>query len=160
MCKFIGWTNGCVVSCLPFKECRHLFQNLGFESFTIAMHRGFEPHSGLQVSKKKMFLPRSLVKIQYCGEPPWPRGSVLGGRPPGLECRILCLESSVISFTSPSSGGSPAYMCTKMAYKNPIHLIYHSNAHLKRCSGFGFLSAAGDLSISRLSTEPGHTEYE
>ena len=33
--------------------------------------RGFDPHSGLQVSKKnKMFLPRSLIKIQYCGEPP------------------------------------------------------------------------------------------
>ena len=32
--------------------------------------RGFEPHSGLQVSKKKIFLPRSLVKIQNGGEPP------------------------------------------------------------------------------------------
>ena len=43
----------------------------------------------------------------YCGEPPWPRGSVLGLRPPGLEFRILCLEDSVISFISSSSGGSP-----------------------------------------------------
>ena len=42
-----------------------------------------------------------------CGEPPWPRGSVLGLRPPGLEFRILCLEDSVISIISPSSGGSP-----------------------------------------------------
>ena len=42
-----------------------------------------------------------------CGEPPWPRGSVLGLRPPGLEFRILCLEGSVISPISPSSGGSP-----------------------------------------------------
>ena len=25
---------------------------------------------GIQVSNKKMFLSRSLVKIQYCGEPP------------------------------------------------------------------------------------------
>ena len=32
----------------------------------------------------KLFLPRSLVKIKYCGEPPWPRGSVLSPRPPGL----------------------------------------------------------------------------
>ena len=38
---------------------------------------------------------------------PWPRGSVLSLRPPGLEFRTLCLEGSVISFTSPSSGGSP-----------------------------------------------------
>ena len=43
----------------------------------------------------------------YSGEPPWPRGSVLGLRPPGLEFRILCLEDSVISIISPSSGGSP-----------------------------------------------------
>ena len=28
----------------------------------------------------KMSLSRSLVKIQYCGEPPWPRGRVLGLR--------------------------------------------------------------------------------
>ena len=28
------------------------------------------PRSGVQVSKNKMFLPRSLVMIQYCGEPP------------------------------------------------------------------------------------------
>ena len=52
--------------------------------------------------------PSSLLKtLKYCGEPPWPRGSVLGLRPPGLEFRILCLEGSVISIISPSSGGSP-----------------------------------------------------
>ena len=33
-------------------------------------------------------------------EPPWPRGSVLGLRPPGLEFRILCLEDSVIEVLS------------------------------------------------------------
>ena len=32
--------------------------------------RGFEPRSGIQVSKKKKKILRSLVKIQYCGEPP------------------------------------------------------------------------------------------
>ena len=46
-------------------------------------------------------------EIQYCGVPTWPRGSVLGLRPPGFEFRILCLEDSVISIISPSSGGSP-----------------------------------------------------
>ena len=40
-----------------------------------------------------MFLPRSLVKIPYCGKPPWPRGSELGLRPIGIEFRILCLEA-------------------------------------------------------------------
>ena len=50
---------------------------------------------------------KSTCESQYCGEPPWPRGSVLGLRPPGLQFRILCLEDSVIWFISPSSGGSP-----------------------------------------------------
>ena len=40
------------------------------------------------------------LKSQYCGEPPWPRGNVLGHRPPGLEFRILCLEDSVIPIIS------------------------------------------------------------
>ena len=31
----------------------------------------------------------------------------MGFRPPGLEFQILCLEGSVNSFTSPSSGASP-----------------------------------------------------
>ena len=57
--------------------------------------------------RNKLFLSRSLVMIQYCLEPPWPRGGLLGLRPPGLEFRILCLEASVISFISPSSGGYP-----------------------------------------------------
>ena len=48
-----------------------------------------------------MFLPRSLFKIQYCGEPP---GSVLGLRPPGLKFLIPCQEGSVIS---PFAEGSP-----------------------------------------------------
>ena len=46
---------------------------------------------------------KCFVKIQYCGEPPWPRGSVIGLRLPGLEFRSVCLEGSVISL---SSGGS------------------------------------------------------
>ena len=49
----------------------------------------------------------STCESQYCGEPPWPRSSVFDLRPPGREFRILCLEDSVISIISPSSGGSP-----------------------------------------------------
>ena len=48
----------------------------------------------------------STCESQYCGEPPWPRGSVLGLTPPGLEFRILCLEDSVISSISPSPEGA------------------------------------------------------
>ena len=36
----------------------------------------------------------------YCGEPLWPRGSVLGLRPPGLEFRILCDWRTVSSHSS------------------------------------------------------------
>ena len=40
--------------------------------------RGLEPHSGLQVSKKQYVSSRSLVMIQYFGEPLLPRGGMLG----------------------------------------------------------------------------------
>ena len=68
--------------------------------------RGFEPHSGLQVSKK-----------QNISSPLTRKKSILWGSlrdrgvacliPPGLEFRVLCLKGSVISFTSPSSRDSP-----------------------------------------------------
>ena len=76
---------------------------------TAAFHardQGSVPGLGGLKETKKVSSP-STCESQYCGEPPWPRGSVLGLRPPGLEFRILCLEDSVISFISPSSGGSP-----------------------------------------------------
>ena len=68
--------------------------------------RGSVPGLG-GLKETKTVSPPSTCKSQYCGEPPWPRGSVLGLRPPGLEFRILCLEDSVMSIISPSSGGSP-----------------------------------------------------
>ena len=76
---------------------------------TAAFHvrvRGSVPGLGGLKETKNVSSP-STCESQYCGEPPWPRGSVLGLRPPGLEFRILCLEESVISIISPSSGGSP-----------------------------------------------------
>ena len=76
---------------------------------TAAFHarvRGSVPGLGGLKGTNNVSSP-STCESQYCGEPPWPRGSVLGLRPPGLEFRILCLEDSVISIISPSSGGSP-----------------------------------------------------
>ena len=76
---------------------------------TAAFHarvRGSVPGLGGLKGTKNVSSP-STCESQYCGEPPWPRCSVLGLRPPGLEFWILCLEDSVISFISPSSGGSP-----------------------------------------------------
>ena len=76
---------------------------------TAAFHarvRGSVPGLG-GLKETKIVSSPSTCESQYCGEPPWPRGSVLGLRPPGLEFRILCLEDSVISIISPSSGGYP-----------------------------------------------------
>ena len=70
---------------------------------TAAFHarvRGSVPGLGGLKETKNVSSP-STCESQYCGEPPWPRGSVLGLRPPGLEYRILCLEDSVISIISP-----------------------------------------------------------
>ena len=68
--------------------------------------RGSVPGLGCLKETTNVFSP-STCESQYCGEPPWPKGSVLGLRPPGLEFWMLCLEDSVISIISPSSGGSP-----------------------------------------------------
>ena len=66
-----------------------------------------------------MLLNCSLRLTHYRGEPPWPRGSVLGHRPPGFEFRILCLKVSVISLISPCSGGSPGPIYPSCAQKCP-----------------------------------------
>ena len=76
---------------------------------TAAFHarvRGSVPGPGGLKETKNVSSP-STCESQYCGEPQWPRGSVLGLRPPGLEFRIMCLEDSVISIISPSPGCSP-----------------------------------------------------
>ena len=69
--------------------------------------RGFDPHSVLQVSKKQNVSSPLILKDSIFWDPLRPRGSVFGLRPPGFEFRILCLEGSVTSFISPSSGFSP-----------------------------------------------------
>ena len=69
---------------------------------TAAFHarvRGSVPGLG-GLKETKMFLPYPRVKLSIVG-------SVLGLKPPGLEFRIMCLEDTVISVISPSSGGSP-----------------------------------------------------
>ena len=60
----------------------------------------------------------STCESQYCGEPPWPRGSVLGLRPPGLEFRILSggqCHLNHLTILRRFSWSSLAYMCTKVA---------------------------------------------
>ena len=96
-----------------------------------AWKAGFNPTLSFKFQRNKMFLLCSLVMIQYCGEPPWPGGSVLDVWPPWLEFRILCLEGSVISFISPSSAGSPgpSYpICARRSPKTNIIFTF-SQAH-------------------------------
>ena len=60
--------------------------------------------------KQTNFLPHPRVKVSIVGslrDRKVACSPLLGLRPPGLDFRILCLEDSVISFISPSSGGSP-----------------------------------------------------
>ena len=49
----------------------------------------------------------AMRRVRQTPRRPGIEGSVLDLRPPGIEFRILCLEDSVISIISPSSGGSP-----------------------------------------------------
>ena len=75
---------------------------------TAAFHarvRGSVPGLGSLKETETVSSP-SACESKYCGEPPWPRGNVLGLRSPGREFWILCLEDSVISIISPFSGGS------------------------------------------------------
>ena len=93
----------------PFGFARQKGGGPGVVVSTAAFHarvRGSVPGLGGLKVTKNVSSP-STCESQYFGEPPWPRGSLLGLRPPGLEFRILCLEDSVISIVSPSSGGSP-----------------------------------------------------
>ena len=81
---------------------------------TAAFHarvRGSVPGLGGLKETKNVSSP-STCESQYCGEPPWPRGSVLDLGPSGLEFRILCLNHPTIlrRFSWPSL----AYMCTKV----------------------------------------------
>ena len=61
---------------------------------------------------------------------------MLGLRPPGLEFRILCLEDSVISIISSSSGGSPGPVYPICAQRWPkarfisFHFCLHSELAL------------------------------
>ena len=78
------------------------------------------PGSGIQLSKK-YFLPRSLVKIPYCGELPWSRGSVLGLRQQGLK---FCFWMAVSSH--PSQHRQEVFLAQFSLYVHKCGLKPHS----------------------------------
>ena len=65
--------------------------------------------------RNKMVLPYSLVKIQYCGEPPWPRSSELSLRPPGFDFESCVWGQCNLTFLRRFSWPSLADMYTKVA---------------------------------------------
>ena len=85
---------------------------------------GSTPAQAIKFQRNKMF-PRSLVKMQYCGEPPWPGGSVLpqtartriSNPVSGGQCHLIHL-TILRRFSLPTL----AYMCTKVI-QNPINVI-------------------------------------
>ena len=82
---------------------------------------GSTPALAFKFQRNKMFLPCSLIKIRYCGEPPWPRGSVLGLRPPGLEFHHLTI---LRRFSLPSL----AYYVHKCGLKPHSFILFISMA--------------------------------
>ena len=60
---------------------RNLIQWFKLRSWEVLEIAGSNPAVAFKFQRSKFFLLRSLVKIQYCGEPPWPRGIVLDLRP-------------------------------------------------------------------------------
>ena len=100
--------------------------------------RGFEPHCGLQVSNKQMFLPRSFVKR-------FNTVKSLHDREVACSASDLCLEGSVVSFILPSSGGSPGAVypiCQQRWPKTFIHSFYL--AHSLFAEPAGVLSMQGE----------------
>ena len=94
----------CVWRTVSFQSSHHP-QEVLLAQFSLYVHKGgLKPDSFhfpvSAVWKEKKVSSPSTYESQYCGEPPWPRSSVLGLRPPGLEFRILCLEDSVSSHSS------------------------------------------------------------
>ena len=110
------------VQCL--RRCSNIIPTLGQRLVfaevvkATACYEKFEL-SVFQFQRNEMFLPSSLISIQYCEKPSRLRGIVLDQRPPSCEVLILYLESSVIrlSYNSPSSEYLSWYsticMCTE-----------------------------------------------
>ena len=78
------------------KFCKHYFLVLREGLWTYhenILNKGYE-HNVLIVLN---YTP--LVKIQYCGEPPWQRGSVLDLKPPGISSLVSGGQFHLIHLT-------------------------------------------------------------
>ena len=66
------------------------------------------PALAFKFQRNKIFPPCSIVNIEYCGQPPWPRASVLGCRSTGLN-----FESCVWRAVTPHSSHHPQVLLTQ-----------------------------------------------
>ena len=83
---------------------------------------GLNPTLALKFQRNKKVSSQLTCNVSYCGEPLWPRGSVL--RPPGIEfwiCVCVCVWRAVSSHSSHHFiiwrifWSSFSYICTKVA---------------------------------------------
>ena len=79
----------CVKNVKSVASCVDLQGDMGGGPRVVVSTAAFHARVQGSVWKKNVSSP-STCESQYCGDPPWPRDSVLGLRPPGLEFRILC----------------------------------------------------------------------
>ena len=86
-CNYCGW-----ISYDTF--CTYWIPGSSLELYVVRFFFKCLFHFG-NLSKVSSFRWREVkcVKIQYCGEPPWQRDSMLGLRPPLLEFRIMSRPS-------------------------------------------------------------------
>ena len=99
---FLIWGGGftCAVVKAAYLESRRL--------------RVSNPTLAFKFKRNKLFLPHSLSKIQYYGEHPWPRGSVLGRQGSNFESCVWRAVSSHSSFII------SRFSCPSLAY-NYVH---------------------------------------
>ena len=91
-----------------------LYRQTQTSGLTVRPDQGKVPsqgHSGRIVDLMNENGSASTRKTQHCGEPPWPKGSVLGLMPQGFEFRILCISHHPQEVSRPNL----ACMCTKVA---------------------------------------------
>ena len=103
---------------------------------TAAFHarvRGSFPGLG-GLKETKMFLPHPIVKLSIVGSLRDREVACSASDRQGFEFKILCLEGSVISLISPSSGGSPGPILPICTQKLPkarfISFLFQVADHL------------------------------
>ena len=112
---------------------------------------GSNPALAFKSQRKNKFFSCSLAKIQYCGEPPRPRGSVLNLRPPGLEFRVICVWRAVSSHSPHHPQEVLLARCSLHVYKGGLKShSFHFILYLFQLSS-QFISADYPFNLPRFN---------